>query len=170
MSGETKVCSKCKIEKPLSEFHKQKSGKYGVHGWCKTCFSNWQKEHRYRGERKTPILYMTKICPICKTEKPILDFYKDKRQGIRPRCKSCSKLDATNWRKSKSIPKVKLTDIEKRERQNTYQREYRKTHKYQKNYQKETCNFLKKHHEELKDDPDHLSCDFLKKIIGVDCK
>ena len=33
-----------------------------------------------------------------------------------------------------------------------------------------TCELLKEHHDNLKDDPEHLSCDFLKKIIGVDCK
>jgi 5-methylcytosine-specific restriction endonuclease McrA len=33
----SKICSKCKIEKPLSEFHKDKNGKYGVAYYCKLC-------------------------------------------------------------------------------------------------------------------------------------
>jgi len=32
------------------------------------------------------------------------------------------------------------------------------------------CKILKKHHEQLKDDPEHLSTEFLQKIIGIKCK
>lgn len=34
---QTKVCSRCKEEKPVSEFSKHKNGKYGVNGQCKIC-------------------------------------------------------------------------------------------------------------------------------------
>ena len=33
----TKVCSKCKIEKQLSEYQKDKSRKFGVQKYCKSC-------------------------------------------------------------------------------------------------------------------------------------
>lgn len=36
---ETKVCSKCKSEKSLSEFYPQKSHKDGVMSMCKECFN-----------------------------------------------------------------------------------------------------------------------------------
>jgi hypothetical protein len=29
------------------------------------------------------------------------------------------------------------------------------------------CDLLKKHHEQLKDDPERLTCDFMKKVIGI---
>ena len=32
-----KICSKCKIEKPFSDFYKDKSKKHGLSGWCKQC-------------------------------------------------------------------------------------------------------------------------------------
>jgi hypothetical protein len=32
------------------------------------------------------------------------------------------------------------------------------------------CKILKQHHEDLKNDPEHLTCDFMKKMCGVDCK
>ena len=38
----TKSCSKCKIEKPVSEFCKNKRNKDGLHPWCKAC----RKEYR----------------------------------------------------------------------------------------------------------------------------
>lgn len=32
-----KKCTKCGVEKPLSEFHKHKSGKNGIRAQCKNC-------------------------------------------------------------------------------------------------------------------------------------
>ena len=46
----TKVCTKCKVEKELSEFHKSK-GKYGVNSRCKVCIKNYDKE-RYQQNRE----------------------------------------------------------------------------------------------------------------------
>lgn len=42
-SIKTKVCSKCFIEKPTTEFYKIKDGLYGVRGDCKPCVSAKQK-------------------------------------------------------------------------------------------------------------------------------
>ena len=39
-----KKCSKCKIEKPLSEFHNVKNGKQGKHHYCKECMSAHKKQ------------------------------------------------------------------------------------------------------------------------------
>lgn len=40
-----KQCSKCKQYKALSEFHKNKSMKDGLHYWCRTCSNNSVAEH-----------------------------------------------------------------------------------------------------------------------------
>jgi 5-methylcytosine-specific restriction endonuclease McrA len=42
----TKICSKCGIEKELSEFYKKKSGKFGVEGRCKQCTIAASKAYR----------------------------------------------------------------------------------------------------------------------------
>jgi hypothetical protein len=34
---QTKLCSKCQIEKPICDFYKKERGKYGVAGYCKNC-------------------------------------------------------------------------------------------------------------------------------------
>lgn len=39
----TKVCSKCNIEKTFTEFHKSKSGKYGLRSDCKICSAEYKK-------------------------------------------------------------------------------------------------------------------------------
>lgn len=42
----SKRCSKCGEDKPLGDFHKQPSGKFGRHSWCRECFNA-----NYRGAR-----------------------------------------------------------------------------------------------------------------------
>jgi len=32
-----------------------------------------------------------------------------------------------------------------------------------------TCEIIKKHHEILKEDPEHLPTEFIQKLIGIDC-
>ncbi len=61
-----KRCSKCKQIKPASEFHKNRSQKYGLAAYCKRCHylartkyqqTNWYKVERqlYRQQNKTRI-------------------------------------------------------------------------------------------------------------------
>ncbi len=39
-----KQCYKCKVEKPLSEFHKSKAHSLGVCPECKSCCNNRKRE------------------------------------------------------------------------------------------------------------------------------
>lgn len=41
-----KICTKCGIEKSLSNFHKNKNYKDGLCCWCKECRKNYQDENR----------------------------------------------------------------------------------------------------------------------------
>jgi hypothetical protein len=49
---ETKICSKCKIKKELSEFYKNKKKKDGLCGYCKSCWSIFHKEYRVKNSEK----------------------------------------------------------------------------------------------------------------------
>ena len=50
----TKVCSKCKKEKPLSAefFHRNKARKSGFQDYCRECFAKVKKEYYQRPEVK----------------------------------------------------------------------------------------------------------------------
>lgn len=48
-----KVCSRCSVPKPLSLFHRQRTGKLGRHSWCKDCFNTYQKP---RTKKRSPAL------------------------------------------------------------------------------------------------------------------
>lgn len=43
--SETKVCTKCRVAKPKSAFHKRKGGKNWVQAKCKACALAWRREH-----------------------------------------------------------------------------------------------------------------------------
>lgn len=51
-----KTCSKCGFEKPLSEFHKDKTQSTGFCPSCKDCVSKKRKKH-YRKNRTLEIKY-----------------------------------------------------------------------------------------------------------------
>jgi len=50
-----KVCTKCGVEKELTEFHKEKSKKYGVRNQCKTCVCKRMMEYYANPEVKVKI-------------------------------------------------------------------------------------------------------------------
>ena len=49
-SNSTKVCSKCQIEKDISEFYKTPKGDY--HCWCRPCCAEYAKSRRKKHKTK----------------------------------------------------------------------------------------------------------------------
>lgn len=41
-----KTCTKCSTEKPLTDFHKHRAGKFGVRSICKTCAKKYVEDNR----------------------------------------------------------------------------------------------------------------------------
>jgi hypothetical protein len=108
----TKRCTKCGVEKPISEFSPVKGGRYGVRGDCKRCVRQMSaaarqadpepfREHsrQFRRRRRevreqTPKPVRTdKRCPKCSVTKPLGDFH-TRRGGSQPGsyCKSCDRV------------------------------------------------------------------------------
>jgi 5-methylcytosine-specific restriction endonuclease McrA len=50
----TKVCTKCKTEKPLDDFYIDKRGKHGRYSRCKPCFYEVTEERRHKSEAADP--------------------------------------------------------------------------------------------------------------------
>jgi hypothetical protein len=71
-----KKCSKCKGEKDLGEFSKNKSNKDGISTVCKPCAKivakEWRQKNRYDGR-----IVASKTCSTCQTTKPVEKFWKD---------------------------------------------------------------------------------------------
>jgi hypothetical protein len=77
---ETKKCSKCGRELPLTEFHKNgfnKKGQQQYRGYCKSCANKRESERYY--QKKEYIETFKKECAKCgDTRKYVLDFHHKK--------------------------------------------------------------------------------------------
>lgn len=74
---ETKICSKCGIEKPLTEYHKNgfnSQGKQKYRGYCKSC-ANKREMERYWEKRAFVDAQRTKCAKCGDTRSYVLDFH-----------------------------------------------------------------------------------------------
>lgn len=62
---ETKICIKCKKEKPYAEFSKNKSKKDGYQSVCKECMAFYNKMH-YINNKEIYIMNSKKQTQVCK--------------------------------------------------------------------------------------------------------
>jgi hypothetical protein len=53
--AQIKICSKCGIEKPLSDFNKRKRNKDGLNSYCRECVSLENKSYRKNNQEKIKI-------------------------------------------------------------------------------------------------------------------
>jgi hypothetical protein len=82
----SKVCSKCSIEKPASEFAKRYDRPIGLRPWCKECQRKIDAEHRLtdRGKKK----YRTQLWR--KSNIAIsYEEYKQKYNEVEGKCEIC---------------------------------------------------------------------------------
>ena len=110
-----KTCRRCQEEKDVCEFHKSKSGKFGVMAICKKCDNKRSTEHvrkladdkRKRGLIKAQRLTLVanedikkgkKYCPSCTKVLPVSHFYSNKasNDGCSSHCDKCSRKIARN--------------------------------------------------------------------------
>jgi hypothetical protein len=106
---DTKVCTKCKVEKPLSEFYKGKGYKYGRYAVCKKCLKD--KYHNDETFRQAKLEYARNYRKKINQDP---DLHKKKVNNERQRYKQ------------------RCLDPEYREQLNQYQRDYRKRVKSKK--------------------------------------
>src|SRR5688572_25758500 len=88
----TKECTKCKMQKSLAEFNKDKSNKTGFFSWCKSCQNIATKERTQKYSRlETREKKDKKVCSCCKKEKDVLEYSKNrcKKDGFDNLCKDC---------------------------------------------------------------------------------
>lgn len=114
----TKRCAKCREEKPLSEFHRNRALADGLCHYCKPCTCANSKKYsalyreKNRAQHKIPEM---SICCVCHIAKGSSEFHIDrnKKFGISVRCKDCQRQkvlsDIQFYENSdKDIPNQKL--------------------------------------------------------------
>lgn len=74
---ETKICSKCGVEKPVSEYHKNgfnTKGEQKYRGYCKDC-ANKRETERYWEKRNFIDSQRTSCAKCGETRAHVLDFH-----------------------------------------------------------------------------------------------
>src|SRR5688572_13621526 len=87
-----KVCTKCKMEKSLTEFYNDKCQKSGYRPSCKKCQNIKAKELQQKYSRQdTREKKDKKVCCRCKIEKTVLAYAKNRcrKDGFDVECKGC---------------------------------------------------------------------------------
>jgi hypothetical protein len=134
----TKVCNKCKVEKPLSAFHTDKTLSSGVRGICKVCGLSYAKS-RYHTDPE----YKQK------SNERSMGYYWNRRAR-----------DPMYRRKPIALKTKRIKRVRRRVPKLAQVPETRVS---------ETCRILQAHHTAMKDDPDHLTTEFIQKLVGVEC-
>ena len=117
----SKKCTKCNIEKQLTEFTPTKTGLYNVYSICRVCKALSYKKRR-TGIREGTILIKPKTekyCPTCKETKLVSEFLKQRgaSDGIDSYCKQCKyeankqKCENNKKRKKIAVPLTKFCPV-----------------------------------------------------------
>lgn len=122
---QTKTCSKCSEEKPLEEFHRNKSKLLGRESQCKDC----KNPNRVVRPVAPEVAEGFKYCYTCENVKSVCSFSKDnsKKDGLQVKCKDC---DAQYRKDNKSSIKSYMRVYgrkhyrENKESKSRYGREY----------------------------------------------
>lgn len=101
-----KICTKCKLEKDESCFHRHTSTKDGLNTICKDCFKEYPK--RAIKTRFSTIQGDTKRCNACNEFLSLDNFYFTKTGYAISTCKKCKSL----IRKSKYTKKIPQPTID----------------------------------------------------------
>lgn len=110
-SMETKQCLTCLKTKPITEYHKKSSGKYGVSSWCKVCINAYHRKNYtpHPRPKKIKVVKTEKRCATCYEVKDRNSFAS---KFVRS-CFSCKSMETTDrkeynqvWQKQRNI-KVK---------------------------------------------------------------
>ena len=106
---EFQVCTKCKVNKPLTSFSNRTKKKNGKISQCKQCISQINKSKCI-----SRITEGNKICSMCGLEQNVNEFNSNKTatDGLSSNCKKCCKNNIKKWVESdiKNFIKKKYLD------------------------------------------------------------
>lgn len=106
-----KVCSRCKQEKPFSEFGARTSRGY-YQAYCKPCAASIAKLRPKKEKRAVPpVTPLFRVCPMCKENLPKACFGKDnfRANGLSVYCINCNQTRMRAW-VAKNLEKKRAHD------------------------------------------------------------
>ena len=126
-----KVCTKCGITKPFSDFYEDENHTDGIRSDCKSCFSIqtglYAKSSRKKRRLKHELLWkenqnIKKECRICHVSKALADFnaHSGNKDGLRRECKICQSILARKHYKTIAVEARKQKKIYRKENPDVY--------------------------------------------------
>lgn len=117
---DTKICTKCGLLKPLSDFGKAKHHRDGLKYYCKQCVVLDNKQRRENppvSPRHKPTLGL-KYCYRCKADKPYSDFAVNNKTNdkLQDSCRKCT----SEFRAAKRLENPEQSRIYDRDRLRVY--------------------------------------------------
>jgi len=112
---EIKQCLKCERILPVTSFNKKSSAIDGLQVWCRNCQAKANKKRIIK--RLDKKINITKICNVCKKEKILSEFCKNKRakDKVDYTCKECNNkkgnLYRQKYKKINSRITINKTDL-----------------------------------------------------------
>lgn len=99
----TKRCPRCKREKPVTEFHKDRSRKDGLNHRCRDCHRAHRREYVKKNAARNPdeiVVPSEKRCPECGITRPSSEWSRDRTSpdGLRSYCKPCRRAESAKYR------------------------------------------------------------------------
>lgn len=147
----TKVCSRCKVEKPLGEFQKNDLGVGGRYSICIKCVKEKYKEKHPFKTNIVRVIDGKKVCSTCKINKPISDFSisKNSKSGRRSQCKECEHEYRVSH-KQQSSEYQHIYYLNNKEKISEYHKNYRILHfdrilKYNEEHKEYRKNYFRNH-------------------------
>ena len=106
---ESKICTKCKLLLPLTEFSWDRSTKDGLNRWCRQCSSTYQyARNLHRSLHPKAIRVIEKTCSRCNLTLSPENFYENPTapDGLTQYCKKCGRdrINAANHSAGKTRP------------------------------------------------------------------
>jgi hypothetical protein len=104
LNSTTKICIRCKKEKPKTEFSRNAARVDGFFSRCKACDAIYASTHYAAKPRnRTPDMTGVKVCARCKEEKPRTEFSRDAtmNDGLNRICKVCTLEKSKKYRAPK---------------------------------------------------------------------
>src|SRR5688572_27107022 len=109
----SKICTKCKLKKNLTEFCKDKRSKSGHRSSCKICSNiinkEWRQKYSQIANKETKD---KKVCGCCKEERNIQEYSKNRyaKDGFESECKVCKNKYHNAYSKARKLydPEFKL--------------------------------------------------------------
>jgi hypothetical protein len=92
-----KTCKTCKIEKELTEYHRNPDKKDGREISCKDCRNAWKREKKLQSNKKQ--------CTKCRKYKELTEYCvkSGSRTGYNSQCKQCASLYQKSKRPEKPV-------------------------------------------------------------------